>query len=72
MANLKSGQINITPRRKIYVTLWRPDGQPMSVNITNALVGQKRVDDLLFRGYSESAPVLEKPKAKAKAKKHEI
>ena len=67
---IKSGQIDITPGGKKYKTLWRPDGQPMSVNVTNARVGGIRIAELLFRGYSESAPVKIKPKTKAK--KHEF
>ena len=70
MAGLKPGQIDITPGGgKRYKTLWRPDGQPVDINITdinNHPDVLLRIKNLLFRGYTEDKPAKVKAKAKAK------
>lgn len=67
--DVKPGQISMAGGKKKYKTLWRPDGVPMSVNVTSDLDGPRRIKDLLFRGYSETAPAAKRePKAKVKVK----
>lgn len=57
--------------KKQYVTLWRPDGDPMSVNIGDKVQGPKRVEELLQRGYSRSKPAVTGEMKRAKAAKEQ-
>jgi len=51
------------------VILWRPDGEPASVKMSDPVFGEKRVKELIDRGYSKTKPAVTAEQRRAKEAK---